>query len=84
MTSNKPLLEITHGRVTAVIWPETHDGRTRFNVTFTRRYQRDDCVWDAACFQHDDLASLTKLAGDAREWISEQRQELRNRGEGTC
>lgn len=81
MTLRKPFHVISDGRVKATIWHETSNGTTRFNVAFTRLFNDQERWWDAACFQHDDMAALGRLADDVDAWIWQQSHKLRQ-GEG--
>ena len=76
MTFKKPFHVLSDGRVKATIWYETHDGRTRFNVAFTRLFNDNERWWDAACFQRDDMPALGRLADDVNFWIGEYSQKL--------
>lgn len=81
MTLKKPFHVLSDGRVKATIWHETQDGRTRFNVAFTKLFNDHERWWDAACFQRDDMPALGRLAGDVQLWIAEFSKN-HGRGEG--
>jgi hypothetical protein len=76
VTLRKPFHVLSDGRVKATIWHETHDGRTRFNVAFTRLFNDHERWWDAACFQRDDMPALGRLAEDVQLWIAEHLRKL--------
>ena len=75
MTFKKPFHVLSDGRVKATIWHEILDGRTRFNVAFTRLFNDNERWWDAACFQRDDMPALGRLAEDVHFWIAEYSQK---------
>jgi hypothetical protein len=76
MTLKKPFHVLSDGRVKATIWHEILDGRTRFNVAFTRLFNDNERWWDAACFQRDDMPALGRLANDVQLWIAEHLRKL--------
>ena len=75
MILKKPFHTIRDGRVKATIWHETLDGKTRFNIAFTRLFNDNDRWWDSACFHRDDMPALGRLADDVNLWIAEQSQK---------
>jgi hypothetical protein len=81
MTLRKPYHVISDGLVKATIWHETSNGATRFNFAFTRLFNDQERWWGAACFQHDDMAALGRLADDVDAWNWQQSHKLRQ-GEG--
>ena len=76
MTLKKPFHVLSDGRVKATIWHEILDGRTRFNVAFTRLFNDNERWWDGACFQRDDMPALGRLADDVQYWIAEFSEKL--------
>jgi hypothetical protein len=88
MTLKKPFHVISDGRVKATIWHEIQNGKTKFNVAFTRLFTDSDRWWDGACFQPDDMPAISRLADDVDLWISLQARRLSpvnggDEGEGT-
>ena len=76
MTNRKPVAEVRIGRVKATVWShETKEGRTRYNVTFSRLYKDGDAWRRTQSFGRNDLLVLAKVADQARSRIFELQQE---------
>lgn len=72
-TATKPVRNLRLGRLKAAIWANPNgDGRTFYNVTFSRTY-RDEAgsYHDTDSFGRDDLLPLGKLADQAHTIICE-------------
>ena len=76
MANPKPVAEVRIGRVKATVWPnETKEGRTKYNVTFSRLY-RDSEEWKRTqSFSRNDLLLLAKVADLAHSRIFELQHE---------
>ena len=76
MANPKPVAEVRIGRVKATVWPnETKEGRTKYNVTFSRLY-RDGEKWKRTqSFGRNDLLLLAKVANLAHSRIFELQHE---------
>lgn len=67
------------GRISAAVWRNTTDGKTFFNVTFTRYYRTEDGEYHyVSSFGRDDLPLIAKLANQAHSFIFEQRTDRRS------
>ena len=75
MANPKPISEVRIGRVKAVIWPNGTEGRTRYNVTFSRLYKGGDQWKSTQSFGRNDLLVLAKVADQAHSRIFELQQE---------
>jgi hypothetical protein len=73
-TSNKPVQNLRLGALQAAVWANQHEGRTYYNVTFTRSYKDGDEWKESDSFGRDDLLALSKLADQAHTWIHEHQQ----------
>ena len=76
MANPKPVAEVRIGRVKATVWPnETKEGRTKYNVTFSRLY-RDSEEWKRTqSFSRNDLLLLAIVADLAHSRIFELQHE---------
>ena len=75
MANPKPVSEVRIGRVKAAIWPNGTEGRTRYNVTFSRLYKDNDQWKSTQSFNRNDLLLLAKVADQAHSRIRELQQE---------
>ena len=76
MANPKPVAEVRIGRVKATVWPnETKEGRTRYNVTFSRLYKDGEEWKKTQSFGRNDLLVLAKVADQAHSRIFELPQE---------
>ena len=75
MANPKPISEVRIGRVKAAIWPNETEGRTRYNVTFSRLYKNGDQWKSTQSFSRNDLLLLAKVADQAHSRIFELQQE---------
>jgi hypothetical protein len=70
----KPAHEIRLGRVRATIWPHETEGKTWYNVTFSRLYVGEDGQWTSSeSFGREDLPLLVKVADQAHTWFYQER-----------
>ena len=60
--TNKPVDEVKLGSIVASIWKNQSNGRTFYNVTFSRIYKDDDGWKRTESFGRDDLLVLAKVA----------------------
>ena len=74
MANPKPISEVCIGRVKAAIWPNETEGRTRYNVTFSRLYKDGDEWKSTQSFSRNDLLLLAKVADQAHSRIFELQQ----------
>ena len=74
MANPKPISEVRIGRVKAAIWPNETEGRTRYNVTFSRLYKDGDEWKSTQSFSRNDLLLLAKVADQAHSRIFELQQ----------
>lgn len=73
MANTKPIHVISSGRIRAVIWANSANGRTWFNVTITRQFQTEDGeLRETTSHGRDDLPIVSKLADLAYAWIWSQ------------
>ena len=76
MANPKPVAEVRIGRVKATVWAnETKEGRTRYNVTFSRLYKDGEEWKRTQSFGRNDLLVLAKVADPAHSRIFELQQE---------
>ena len=76
MANRKLVAEVRIGRVKATVWPhETKEGRTRYNVTFSRLYKDGEEWKRTQSFGRNDLLVLAKVADQAHSRIFELPQE---------
>ena len=75
MANPKPVAEVRIGRVKAAIWSNETEGRTRYNVTFSRLYKDGDEWKRTQSFSRNDLLVLAKVADQARSRIFEFQHE---------
>ena len=75
MANPKPVAEVRIGRVKAAIWPNETEGRTRYNVTFSRLYRDGDQWKSTQSFSRNDLLLLAKVADQAHSRIFEIQHE---------
>ena len=68
-----PLRTLRLGRIKAVVWENSADQRSFFNVTFARTYMDEAKKFhDTDSFGRDDLLLLAKLADEAHSFIYER------------
>lgn len=74
---NRPVHEVRIGRICGAIWPQAgNDGRTWFNVTFSRIYRDNDQNWQRSdSFGRTDLPLVMKVADLCHTWIYQQAQD---------
>jgi hypothetical protein len=72
-TSNQPADNVRLGAVQAAIWRNTDsEGRTRYSVTFEKRYRDQNGDWlSTNSFNRDELLTLAKAADIANSRIFE-------------
>ena len=75
MADPKPVSEVRIGRVKAAIWTNGTEGRTRYNVTFSRLYKDGEEWKSTQSFGRNDLLLLAKVADQAHSRIFELQQE---------
>ena len=75
MANPKPISEVRIGRVKATIWPNGTEGRTRYNVTFSRLYKDNDQWKSTQSFGRNDLLLLAKVANQVHSRIFELQHE---------
>ncbi|QDT53895.1 hypothetical protein Pan44_19210 [Caulifigura coniformis] len=69
MPNDRPVHEIRLGKCKAVVWGNSTEQGTRYNVTFARLYKQDDRWESTSSFGRDDLPLVEKLADQAFTWI---------------
>ena len=71
MANQKPTHTVRIGAVKAAIWENRKDGgRTRCNVTFSKRYRDAEGQWKTThSFGRNDLLVLAKVADQAHSQI---------------
>ncbi len=69
MSENRPIHEIRLGRVKAAIWQNETEHGTRFSVTITRLYRKDDRWESSTSFGREELPLVTKVSDLAHTWI---------------
>ena len=76
MANQRPTATVRIGTVKAAIWENRKDGeRTRYNVTFSKRYRDAEGQWKAThSFGRNDLLVLAKVADQAHSEIVELEQ----------
>ncbi|QDT57101.1 hypothetical protein Pan44_51670 [Caulifigura coniformis] len=72
---NQPIRRLRIGNIGAAIFENrTEEGKTFYNVQFTRGYRTDDGWKNTRSFGKDDLLAHAKLCDQAHSWICEQLQ----------
>jgi hypothetical protein len=59
----KPAAEVKQGLITGTIWKNSTEKSTRYSVTFSRLYKKDDQWKRTASFGPDDLLTLAQVVG---------------------
>lgn len=69
--SNQPVDNVRFGAIQAAIWRNADsEGRTRYSVTFEKRYRDKSGEWQSATsYSRDDLLTLAKAANEANSLI---------------
>ncbi len=75
MANQRPIETVRIGTVKAAIWPNKAGERTRYNVTFSKRYRDAEGQWKTThSFGRNDLLVLAKVADQAHSRIVELEQ----------
>ena len=76
MANQRPTATVRVGAVKAAIWENKKDGeRTRYNVTFSKRYRDAEGQWKTThSFGRNDMLVLAKIADQAHSRIVELEQ----------
>ena len=75
MANQRPTTTVRIGTVKAAIWPNKAGERTRYNVTFSKRYRDAEGQWKTThSFGRNDLLVLAKVADQAHSRIVELEQ----------
>ena len=75
MANPKPVAEVRIGRIKATVWPNETEGRTRYNVTFSRLYKAGEEWKSTQSFGRNDLLVLAKVVDQAHSRIFELQHE---------
>lgn len=71
MTNQKPIHTIRDGMLAASIWRnEAPDGKTIYNVSFSRSYMKEDTWQTAFSYARSDILKIARLAEQAYDWIN--------------
>tara|TARA_R110002167_G_scaffold184585_2_gene385018 strand:+ start:128 stop:457 length:330 start_codon:yes stop_codon:yes gene_type:complete len=72
--NDRPIQEITIGRIRASIWLNRRKtGMPWYNVTASRSYKDEKGDWqDSQSFNYSDLPCVGKVLEDAMSWIRDQ------------
>ena len=66
----RPVTTLRLGRIKAAIWENKGEGRSFYNVTFSRFYTDDEGKFhDSDSYGRDDLPLVAKLADEAHSFI---------------
>ena len=75
MANQRPTATVRIGTVKTAIWPNKAGERTRYNVTFSKRYRDAEGQWKTThSFGRNDLLVLAKVADQAHSQIVELEQ----------
>ena len=75
MANQRPTATIRIGTVKAAIWENKAGERTRYNVTFSKRYKDAEGQWKTThSFGRNDLLPLAKVADHAHTAIVDLEQ----------
>jgi len=75
MANQRPNATVRIGTVKAAIWGNEAGERTRYNVTFSKRYRDAEGQWKTThSFGRNDLLVLAKVADQAHSRIVELEQ----------
>ena len=75
MANQRPTATVRIGTVKAAIWQNQVGDRTRYNVTFSKRYRDAEGQWKTThSFGRNDLLVLAKVADQAHSRIVELEQ----------
>jgi len=75
MANQRPTATVRIGAVKAAIWENQAGERTRYNVTFSKRYRDAEGQWKTThSFGRNDLLVLAKVADQAHSRIVELEQ----------
>ncbi|MCY3758740.1 MAG: hypothetical protein OXG96_13545 [Acidobacteria bacterium] len=75
MANQRPTATVRIGAVKAAIWGNKAGERTRYNVTFSKRYRDAEGQWKTTqSFGSNDLLVLAKVADQAHSRIVELEQ----------
>jgi len=85
--AQRPVKEFTLNFVTAAVWENQHDGKSRFKVTLTKSY-KDDGKWErTSSLDASDIPYAVKVLDQAHTWEAEERHrraaERGGEGSGT-
>ncbi len=73
--TNRPTATLRDGLIQASIWKNVHDGKTRYNIEFVRRYEVDGEWKDSHSFGPTELLRVAHLANQAYGKVLQLRQE---------
>jgi len=68
----RPVQEVRHGHIKALVWANDTSNGTRFNVTLGRIYKDGEEWKQTGSFGRDDLPLVAKVADLVHSWIYEQ------------
>ena len=75
MPNQRPTAKVRIGGIKAAIWENKAGERTRYNVTFSKRYRDAEGQWKTThSFGRNDLLVLAKVADEAHTLILELEQ----------
>ena len=75
MANQRPTATVRIGTVKAAIWQNQVGDRTRYNVTFSKRYRDAEGQWKTThSFGRNDLLALAKIADHAHTAIVDLEQ----------
>lgn len=69
MTNKKPIKKFKSQNVEGAIWL---NGKTRYCIDFSKRYQKNGEYKTTKVFLQNDLTCIAKIATHAFSWIKEQ------------
>ena len=69
---NRPVQEVRHGHIKALVWANDTSNGTRFNVTLARIYKDGEEWKETSSFGRDDLLLLAKTIDQVHTWILDQ------------
>ena len=69
MAKNQPVHEERLGRMKAVVWENTTENGSMFNVTISRLYKDGDEWRESQSFGRDDCLLVARLAEIVAVWI---------------
>ena len=82
MANQRPTQTVRIGAVKAAIWENQAGERTRYNVTFSKRYRDAEGQWKTThSFGRNDLLVLAKVADQAHSRIVDLEQSEDTNGQ---